>query len=436
MIKSIDEYWIGSNYDGDFLVFNTFSKRLLHLNSITTSNSKELQLIHYENLPKSVKDSIGINLDNKNSCFDLKAVYKKGLVTDCSSITINLGFDCNLRCTYCYEKREKLGNHSDKMSKYRTELSSFISHHIEENNIDHLSIEFYGGEPFVYFNDMVDIAVDMNKVCKSKNINFTFSIMTNGTLIDNTKIEQLMNLGLWKIEVSLDGNSQTHKRMRPLSNGENSYELILKNLSDIKQPVRIVIRVNVDESTFGNEAELFEDIKNYNLDNKVEIYFTSIIGCENKCTFDNSAEFYKKLGDLYINAAKSELNLALEYYALGPCHIYKKNSFGVNPNGDIYSCFSLEETKRGNIINIEKISYNSIDERLDSIYGKCGKCEYLPICFGGCEYQNKNDGFLSNCPKKVFDGIVPRLMHAKKIEKSFARFRLAAKEKEFHEQSR
>jgi len=65
--------------------------------------------------------------------------------------------------------------------------------------------------------------------------NYRFTIITNGTLINEADLLSWRENGFESIKVTVDGNEASHNQRRPLKDGEDSYKLILDNLSIASQ---------------------------------------------------------------------------------------------------------------------------------------------------------------------------------------------------------
>ena len=84
---------------------------------------------------------------------------------------------CQLNCTYCFE------NYKDNNVMTLDTCKKIITF-LSENNINNepQDISFFGGEPLLHFNDIIQPIIDWNKnELQNKNIYFTFT--TNGLLL-------------------------------------------------------------------------------------------------------------------------------------------------------------------------------------------------------------------------------------------------------------
>lgn len=138
--------------------------------------------------------------------------------------------NCNLRCTYCFERNSR--NCTKYMSKevaFKT-VDTLIKNAVDcnEKTID---ITFFGGEPMLCPDLMIDIMKYTEEKCKENNKSAHYSIITNGTLY-NDKIEEFLEY--WytvekymSIQLSIDGIPEIEDSNRPCANKNlKSSELI------------------------------------------------------------------------------------------------------------------------------------------------------------------------------------------------------------------
>ena len=384
------EFWIWTKTDKNILFFNTLTKQKLKtINENIFKNEEKYRIKKLENT------KILENLDLKNLKFE--KFKEKLLKTKTLNITLVLGKSCNLNCIYCFEKQENLYiEEFFNEDKFIAEIKEYI----KKNNIENLNVEFYGGEPFVYYEKMLVISKKLNLIFKER---FSFNIMTNGTLINKSNLNVLLNQGLAKIEISIDGHKKIHDYQRPLNNKKSSFELIFNNLttlnktSDLLNKIKVIIRVNVLKQTLKDLEELIVYISRLEIKNKISIYFTPVIDCSGN---ENLNINYKTIGEAYKIARLKGLLIPLKYYSVGPCHYHYKHSYILSNNG-IYKCLTNNKS-------FISTSFNDIKYNEFKCPDYCNDCVYLPLCFGGCEYQNKN--FKNNCPKDIFENIMPYVL--------------------------
>lgn len=141
------------------------------------------------------------------------------------TLLLYLTEECNLRCTYCFVKKEP---------KYMTRETALrtVDYVIQRNisGAEHeVTLAFFGGEPFLAVDRMQEV-VDYGQE-RRPNVykGFRFAATTNGTLA-NARVEKVVRQGQMSLLVSVDGGAQA-SRLRPMVSGRESFSLVRKNLA-------------------------------------------------------------------------------------------------------------------------------------------------------------------------------------------------------------
>lgn len=141
---------------------------------------------------------------------------------------IALTEQCNLRCTYCCYSGEYIGNHqhnAHSLSEGDLEkIYSFIKRMAANRPI---RICFYGGEPLTKFA-LIQHAVNRGREEWGDKV--SFSVSTNGTLLNEDSIKWLVNNGI-EIALTIDGTERFHDRYRIDKKGEGSFRKVHKALN-------------------------------------------------------------------------------------------------------------------------------------------------------------------------------------------------------------
>lgn len=148
------------------------------------------------------------------------------------SLTINVTQICNLKCTYCAAGGDgTYGAAQTKISVEKTlpQLQFFLSK-VPAGESFHIS--FLGGEPLLYPEGIQAIAHYVRNEASARNITARFSIVTNGTLINEKTLSVLKDIKA-DITVSLDGPAAINDQVRPMKNGQGSTLEVLRGLSTL-----------------------------------------------------------------------------------------------------------------------------------------------------------------------------------------------------------
>lgn len=121
-----------------------------------------------------------------------------------TALRILMGHACNYSCTYCMQK--DIGN-PDEIPR-RKSLDTFFENVSANLDISELQrVELWGGEPFLYWPDMVDIIKFFDKE------GITFAIATNGSCLSQKHADHFANIkGTIAMSISHDGPRQLQLR--------------------------------------------------------------------------------------------------------------------------------------------------------------------------------------------------------------------------------
>jgi len=153
-----------------------------------------------------------------------------------NKITLQVTQNCNLRCSYCvysdfYNNAQRI--HSGKrmtLDIAKTAIDFLAKHSIDNERVN---VAFYGGEPLLEFELIKNVIEYTKNVFLGKEL--SFSITTNATMLTLEMFEYFNNNDI-DLTVSLDGPKEIHDINRRFAdNGKGSYEVIIKNLKEIKK---------------------------------------------------------------------------------------------------------------------------------------------------------------------------------------------------------
>ena len=113
----------------------------------------------------------------------------------------NLIRRCNLTCKHCYS----ISADTDFPNELSTEQVFTVMDDLKQFGVPVLILS--GGEPLLR-PDIYDIAQ------RSKDMGFYTALSTNGTLIDNSNIDKIADMGFDYLGISIDGIAETHDKFR------------------------------------------------------------------------------------------------------------------------------------------------------------------------------------------------------------------------------
>lgn len=202
-------------YCNYYLMLNMVSFRRKIITEDQYSLLKSISLKEGRSLTEKEKEFIKLLYDEKQLLsknivdeFDKQMIdsYKKPR-RKIGSITINLTYDCNFKCTYCYQRKfNKKGKFLsiDEIDRIREYVNVYNQKHNESTELKEIVIS--GGESLLECN--ID---SINHIIKTFKCN-KFKLFTNGVNI--LKFSDRINFSNFtEIQVSLDGNYDVIQRL-------------------------------------------------------------------------------------------------------------------------------------------------------------------------------------------------------------------------------
>lgn len=152
-------------------------------------------------------------------------------------LTINPTLDCNFRCWYCYENhvsRSKI--EPETLDKIKKLIHNIVG---KQTTLEHFQLNFFGGEPLLQYNTVIDIITYAEEVCHSFGKKISIAFTTNGYLLNAERVQVLSEHCVNSMQITLDGNRETHNKVRFSSVRLGSYDKILEN-------IKLLLRKNID----------------------------------------------------------------------------------------------------------------------------------------------------------------------------------------------
>lgn len=304
----------------------------------------------------------------------------------------------NFRCKYCYEEFKE-----GSMSKQQYDtIYDFIDYHLKNGDYDKLLINWFGGEPLLQFRDIIDFEERVLSLLKSKNIEFSANITTNGYLLTKERFEELLKAKVRTYQITIDGTK--HDELRVLKDGSATKNTILTNIKNIldssSEKFEIILRNNilrdnVDYGWYDKIAQIFGKDKRIFL----HIHPVSPLGGDKELDLLDSDEEKEEQIKKHENYVKSIGLQVLDIDDVMPlCYASLPNNYSFRPNGEIVDCtVALKEgyNKIGSFNNGEIKIDRAIQKKWSSLINseKCCRC----INFINCK--------LNACPNNKFRSI-------------------------------
>ena len=368
------------------------------------------------------------------------------------NITVLTTLQCNFACDYCFQ-----GDHGD-YNKYADRMSpemagrvaDWIEREMDRVQPERVLLTFFGGEPLLNLPAMYSIAERAWDATRTRGIQLYINIITNGLLLTSDVVDRMLPYGLNGIKITLDGDRDTHNRMRPLRGGQGTFDRIIENIRRNAGKCRISIGGNFDESSVDSYPALLEFLRAQEFaDTLVKVNFKPIVRAEplqpkGIIPLTPVGVGNKPLNGTCMTAAGAGQGTTCESCDLlddkmsflreetrrhgfkphdgvhnGPCHVHMQHAHTIGPDGSLYPCPGFTgqlATSTGHIDDRKDTARETARERFLRLspWKACGDCAYIPVCAGGCvanSYSQLGDMNVPTCHKRSFDSALISLAH-------------------------
>jgi uncharacterized protein len=303
-----------------------------------------------------------------------------------------LNLDCNLACGYCYEDNFR-GNFYMSSETADLLVETVISEQIEKGNA--VKVSFYGGEPLLSVQLVKEIASRLLAAADRAGTRFSFSLVTNGTLLSRTLTKELIPLGFVGAKITLDGPRETHDASRPFVSGNGSFDVILDNVAEVCDLIQINLGGNFTRENYAYFPSLMDRLADRGVtpDKVGKIQFAPVVkksGEKASSDFSGncvcSYEPWLIEAGLYLREETLKRGYPAPKIKMSACTVEYESDLVINYDGSLYKCpafMSHESLRIGTLkdgIKDYRSSHNMDVWKKD----RCLDCAYLPICFGGC----------------------------------------------------
>jgi uncharacterized protein len=401
-------------HEGKLILFSTRRASVIVLEREIHDSIKDGSLPHQDSQTLSrlgflTKDVV----EEKSAMFRFLAEANVGSSHLNTIVVLNL--DCNLSCRYCYQGTLKGRSYMDR--KTADLLIRFIINSLTPQKKS-LNIDFYGGEPLLSLKLVKYISTKVRASVENRNIRYTFTLVTNGTLLTRSVAEELAPLGLKGVKITLDGIRSNHDKYRPYKSGAGSFDRIIRNILDTCDVIKTGIGGNFERSNYKTFPLLLDYLADEGLtpERISSVKFDPITKTHN----EQAPADFRDIGCESINEPwliEAGFMLREEILRRGYntpkvtpalCMIDVRDDFVVNNDGTLYKCPALIASKgfEAGHLRTGPLDYRE-SHNLDNWKNEeCLNCEYLPLCFGGCRYMKYlRDGNMEgvDCKKPYLD---------------------------------
>ena len=322
---------------------------------------------------------------------------------------------CNFRCAYC---PESFGRGS--MSKeVQDKVVDFVRKNIR--HFSHLHVQWFGGEPLLEKEIIVALSKKFLDICADMKRGYSADITTNGYLLDYECFQELLSYCITNYQITLDGLKSSHNKLRALPDGGETYDTIVKNLTDIHcktKSARFVINLRTN-FTYDMLSEIPAYVDWFNQTFETDPRFLMMIsqasdfggekvkGMKEQLISGKADQelFFKKLLESNIQAKDVRCLEHILQKGNMACYTGLRSFFLIDSHGNIRkcSCNLTDDVHNllGNVTQEDKVRFDQYTNLRWSVPMQketCEDCFLQPLCLSHrCPYKILALGHLP-CP--------------------------------------
>ena len=387
-------------------------------------SAEDKKIFYYDNMTNILKDSEGNTFEFPESQrnqpekrepykpFDKDRPLKKSkLITH---LKIQMGLSCNYSCDYCSQKFVERAPETSKkdIDAFMEKLSV-----LEFDEQMGVKIEFWGGEPFVYWKTMKPLAEAIYEKFSSWKRKPQFSVITNGSIMTDEIIDWLMKYN-FTVAISHDGPGQSVRGPDPFDDPEAKERILgfYRMMTRLKKPFSFNSMLN---SKNKSRKEIFDWFVNLTGDENVQLGEGGIVDAYDEDGITNSLitkkdhfEFRRlAFGDLYESDGNfgftgilqkiggfthAVLSHQSSEYLGQKCGMDDENTIAIDLRGNVLTCqnvSALETSKNGEShLGGNLTDYDNVELKSSTHWSnrkECGGCPVLHLCKGACMFLDK-----------------------------------------------
>lgn len=325
-------------------------------------------------------------------------------------LKIQLGLSCNYSCDYCSQKFVERAPETNKK-----DIDAFLAKldNLEFSEEKGLKIEFWGGEPFVYWKTLKPLAEALREKFSHWQKEPVFSVITNGSILTKEICAWLYYMG-FQVAVSHDGPGQSVRGPDPFDDAEQK-KIILDFYKIMKKQNRMSFNSMMNNKN-RSRKEVHDWFVKLTGDPNVPLGEGTIVDAYDEDGLANSLDSYQDhfeyrkmaFNDIYSNDGNIGFGMIIgkidefttnvlshsESKYLGQkCGMDEIDTMAVDLRGNVMTCQNvspLEIAKNGEshfggtLDDVDAIKIKSATHWMNR--AGCSSCPVLHICKGSCMF--------------------------------------------------
>ena len=279
-----------------------------------------------------------------------------------------------------------------------------------------MKLTWFGGEPLLNTEAISYISDAVIEFCDRLGVTYSAAVITNGSLINEKTIIDLVGKRVTFVQITLDGDEETSRRYKRCT-AEN-YHNSLNGIVIAANRIRVNVRFNTDgeniESIISTVKMLKSMMSATNAEKNVRYY----LACIDRPSENMMPTWYVKAHCRFLNFLTNEkmredILVALPKARFSSCGACTNSMNYIAADGNIVKCEHYLGSRNHDIGSVEDgLFHNSEEARFRDIAvaAKCEKCSFLPICRQGCLKKRLDENCQMNCDE--FKENVGNVLHS------------------------
>jgi uncharacterized protein len=344
-------------------------------------------------------------------------------------LKIQMGLSCNYSCDYCSQKFVERPEETSKK-----DIDAFLER-LDGLDFDEkkgLRVEFWGGEPLVYWKTMKPLAEALQERFSSWEKPPKFTMITNGSILTKEICAWLYYMG-FSVSISHDGPGQSVRGPDPFDDPK-AKKTILDFYKIMRKQGRISFNSMLNHKNRSRKA-VYDWFVNVTGDPNVQLGEGTIVDAYDEDGITNSLNTYQDhfnfrkeaFNDIYSNNGqigntmilskidqfvKDVLGHSEAKYLGQKCGMDLENVIAIDMRGNVITCQNvsaveisknMESHLGGTIDAIEDVNIKSATHWMNR--KGCPSCPVLHICKGSCMFLDEKFWDVS-CNNSYTDAIV------------------------------
>lgn len=314
----------------------------------------------------------------------------------------------------------------NKSEEDQKSIEHYIENRLLEGKIRKVVVDWFGGEPTMNMECIINMGEDIHRICKKYGVEYTSGITTNGYLLNEKNVEALYNAHVSVFQITIDGRSEIHDTQRVLADGRGTFQTIYENLKKLKErsgEYKVVLRTNISQKMLGSMKEYVELMKEFFLDERFSAVFHPVVDFEDMSHEVSDEEVMKEVCE----AIKAGFIFAplTEFLCLDAsfCYGIKENHYVIDTDLNVTKCTASNEPYSivGKISPEGELIPNSFMNvwRGARISEKCKECSNFAGCGGGaCPMYYLKHGE-ARCMKYKEKGQIEKVLQIADFQKQY-----------------